>query len=67
MRPVVPIHDYKCSKCSREFEVFYTTQSAVEREEPDEKCPDCGSKKKKRLVSKQTSHVLKGKWFKQGY
>jgi putative FmdB family regulatory protein len=63
----MPIHDYQCQKCRREFEVFYTTQSAVTREEKSEACPACGSTKKKRLVPKQTSHILKGNWFKQGY
>ena len=62
-----PIYDYSCAKCKTEFDVFYTSQSAVDREEPTEKCPHCGSVKKKRLISKQTSHILKGKWFKQGY
>lgn len=63
-----PIFDYKCGKCSHEFEVFYTTQSAAEREEKTEKCPVCGSKRKRRTVSKGTSHILNGKgWYKDGY
>lgn len=64
----MPIHDYQCLKCDREYEVFYSSQSKVETEEPEEKCPKCGSVKKKRLVSKGTSFELKGKgWAKDGY
>jgi predicted nucleic acid-binding Zn ribbon protein len=48
--------------------VFYTSQSAVEREERREKCPGCGAKTKKRLVAKGTSFILKGKnWSRDGY
>jgi putative FmdB family regulatory protein len=66
----MPIHDYRClnKKCKKEFEVFYSSQSSVEREEPEEKCPECGSLKKEKLVSKSTSFILKGKgWAKDGY
>jgi putative FmdB family regulatory protein len=64
----MPIHGYKCQKCKAEFEVFYTSQSAVQREEPMEKCPKCGSLKKKRDLPKRTSFQLNGKgWFKDGY
>lgn len=66
----MPIHSYNCvsKKCGHEFDVFYTSQSAVEKEEPGERCPKCGGLRKKRLPPKGTSHVFKsGKWFKQGY
>ncbi len=64
----MPIFGYRCGKCRKEFEVFYTTQSAVEREEPSEKCPECGSTKKRKLPPKGTSFQLKGKgWAKDGY
>lgn len=66
----MPIHDYKClnKKCKKEFDVFYTSQGAVEREESSEKCPHCGSLKKERLISRNTSFQLKGKgWYKDGY
>lgn len=55
-----PLYDYECLKCKHEYEVFYTTQSAVAKEEPDEKCPKCESKKKTKLVSKNTGFVLNG-------
>lgn len=64
----MPIHGYICSKCKKEFEVFYTSQAAVEREEKAEKCPDCGSAKKRRAPPKNTSFDLKGKgWYRDGY
>lgn len=65
-----PLYDYKClnPKCKNEYEVFYSSQSAVVREESEEKCPKCESKKKEKLVSKSTSFILKGKgWYKDGY
>jgi putative FmdB family regulatory protein len=64
----MPYHSYKCQQCENEFEVFYTSQSAVVREEPEEKCPKCQSVKKERQIPKGTSHILKGKgWFKDSY
>jgi putative FmdB family regulatory protein len=66
----MPIYSYLCKekKCSHEYEVFYTSQSKVEIEEPVEKCPKCGSTKKEKQVSKSTSFILKGKgWYKDGY
>jgi predicted nucleic acid-binding Zn ribbon protein len=64
---MAPLHDYTCLSCKKDFEVFYSSQSAVAREEKSEKCPECKSTKKKRNPPKSTSFVLKGKWFKQGY
>jgi putative FmdB family regulatory protein len=66
----MPLYDYQCSnkKCAHEFEVFYSTQSAVQREEQNEKCPQCGGKRKKKLVSKGTGFVLKGSgWHSKDY
>lgn len=64
----MPIHGYTCSKCKSEFEVFYRSQSAVGAEEKTEKCPTCGSKRKKRAVPKRTSFQLNGKgWYRDGY
>ena len=55
-----PIYDYACTnkKCNHEFEVFYTSQSKVKEEEPEEKCPKCGSKKKRKLPPKGTGFVV---------
>lgn len=66
----MPTHGYQCAnkECAMEFEVFYTSIKKVEVEEPEETCPKCGSKKKRRLPPKGTSHVLKGKgWYRDGY
>lgn len=64
----MPMIDYECLKCKKEFEVFYTSQSARDREEPTEKCPHCGSEKKEKIVSTNTSFILKGKgWAKDRY
>lgn len=54
--------------CDHVFDVLYTSVTKAEIEEPDEACPKCGGKEKERLVSKGTSHILKGKgWYKDGY
>jgi putative FmdB family regulatory protein len=66
----MPFIDYKCKneECNHEFNVFYTSQSAKDREEAEEKCPKCGSTEKEQQISRETSFVLKGGgWFKQGY
>lgn len=53
--------------CLNEYTVFYTSVTKAEIEEADERCPSCSGKEKERLISTGTSHILKGKWFKQGY
>lgn len=53
--------------CGHEYTVFYTSVTKAEIEEADERCPICLGKEKERLISTGTSHILKGKWFKQGY
>ena len=41
----MPIYEYKCNKCSHEYEALVMgSADAVE-------CPKCGSKKKERLMS----------------
>lgn len=76
----VPIYQYKClteklpeeykmvgEPCNHEYEVFYTSVSRAETDEPSEACPKCGGKEKERLISTGTSHILKGKgWFYNG-
>lgn len=53
--------------CNHEYEVFYTSVSKAEIEEPSEACPKCDGKDKERLISTGTSHILKGKgWFYNG-
>jgi putative FmdB family regulatory protein len=41
----VPIYEYACAKCSHEFEELVFDRDAVI------KCPECGSKKTKKLLS----------------
>lgn len=63
-----PIHAYVCEQCKAEFEIFYTSQSKVDEEEPNEACEKCGSKEKERTPPTKTSFQLKGKgWYRDGY
>ena len=58
----MPIYDYHCAKCDREFEVEQRIT-----EDPIKTCPHCRSRKVKRLIS-QTSFVLKGGgWYSDLY
>jgi putative FmdB family regulatory protein len=50
----MPIYEYACGGCGREFEVEQRIT-----EDPIKTCPRCRSRKVKRLIS-QTSFVLKG-------
>jgi len=58
----MPIYEYLCDKCEREFEV---EQRIIE--DPIRSCPHCRSRKVRRLIS-QTSFVLKGSgWYSDLY
>ena len=50
----MPIYEYACEKCGREFEAEQRIT-----DDPVKSCPHCRSRKVKRLIS-QTSFVLKG-------
>lgn len=57
----MPIYDYRCDKCGKEFEIEQKIS-----ESPLKKCPDCGGKLT-RLIS-NTSFVLKGSgWYLTDY
>ena len=58
----MPIYEYLCDKCQREFEVEQRITDA-----PLRACPTCRSRKLRRLIS-QTSFVLKGGgWYSDLY
>lgn len=58
----MPIYEYLCEKCEREFEVEQRIT-----EDPIKTCKFCKSRKVKRLIS-QTSFVLKGSgWYSDLY
>ena len=58
----MPIYEYRCDKCEREFEVEQRIT-----EDPLRSCPHCRSRKVRRLIS-QTSFVLKGGgWYSDLY
>ena len=50
----MPIYEYACGKCDHEFEVEQRIT-----DDPIKTCPECRSRKVKKLIS-QTSFVLKG-------
>jgi putative FmdB family regulatory protein len=58
----MPIYEYLCDKCEREFEAEQRIT-----EDPIRSCPHCRSRKVRRLIS-QTSFVLKGSgWYSDLY
>ncbi len=57
----MPIYDYRCEKCGKEFEIEQKIS-----ESPIKKCPKCGGRVT-RLIS-NTSFVLKGSgWYLTDY
>ena len=57
----MPIYEYKCKKCGREFEVF---QGASDL--PIEVCTDCGGPVFK-LMSLSTFHLKGNGWYATDY
>ena len=58
----MPIYEYACGQCGVEFEAEQRIT-----EEPLDTCPECQSRRVKRLIS-QTSFVLKGGgWYSDLY
>jgi putative FmdB family regulatory protein len=49
----MPIYEYQCTSCSEEFQGL-VMKKAEERNLP---CPRCGSKRKKKLISRVAYHV----------
>lgn len=58
----MPIYEYLCAKCDHEFE-----REQRITDDPVKTCPQCRSRRVKKLIS-QTSFVLKGSgWYADGY
>ena len=58
----MPIYEYRCDKCEHEFEREQRITA-----DPVKTCPECKSRRVKRLIS-QTSFVLKGSgWYSDLY
>jgi len=58
----MPIYEYHCEKCKHEFE-----REQRITEDPVKTCPECRSRRVKKLIS-QTSFVLKGGgWYNDLY
>jgi putative FmdB family regulatory protein len=57
----VPIYDYRCSQCQKQYEYFHANSN-----DKIPQCPHCGSQHAKKLVSK-TEHVIKGASAKNNY
>lgn len=54
----MPTYDYRCEKCSHEFEVFQSMTAAVLK-----KCPECGKMSLKRLIGTGAAVLFKGSGF----
>ena len=59
----MPIYDYKCKACDKDYEYFH-----VNSEDKEAVCPHCGAKEAEKLPPKKTEFILKGKgWYRDGY
>lgn len=54
----MPTYGYKCDACGTEFEEFQSFSDA-----PVQKCPHCGKKKVRRLISAGVGVIFKGSGF----
>ncbi len=54
----MPTYDYVCDACQHAFELFQSI-----KEEPKQKCPECGRKKLRRLIGPGAAIVFKGSGF----
>ena len=54
----MPTYDYRCDKCSHEFEVFQSMTAPVIK-----KCPQCQKLSLKRLIGSGAAVLFKGSGF----
>jgi putative FmdB family regulatory protein len=54
----MPHYDYECDSCKKKFEFFQSIS-----EEPKKKCPECGKRKLRRLISGGIGIIFKGSGF----
>jgi putative FmdB family regulatory protein len=54
----MPTYEYACEACGHHFEEFQSIKA-----DPIEKCPNCGKKKVKRLISGGAGFLFKGSGF----
>ena len=58
----MPIYEYACEKCGELTEVL-----AKVDDPPPAKCPQCGSKKMQRVVSRSSFQLKGGGWYSDLY
>ena len=56
----MPTYDYECDACEHTFELFQSITA-----EPEQKCPECGKKKLRRLFGTGGAIMFKGSGFYQ--
>ena len=54
----MPTYEYACSACGHKFEEFQSINA-----KPTVKCPACGKRKVKRLISAGAGFIFKGSGF----
>ena len=54
----MPTYDYECDACGHTCEYFQAMS-----EEPKKKCPECGKRKLRRLISGGAGVIFKGTGF----
>jgi putative FmdB family regulatory protein len=58
----VPIYEYRCKKCGKQFEYMQRMT-----EGPKRKCEACGALALERLISQTSFHLKGGGWYKDLY
>ena len=58
----MPTYEYKCDKCGHEFE-----REQRITEDPIKTCPECKSRKARRLLSPSNFILKGGGWYADGY